>query len=167
MEFLAKLGINKWLLLAQVVNFLLLLLILNKFVFKPLLKILDQRSKKITTSLKEAEETKNRLEEAEKTYQKKVLAAKKESQKILFKAETESAVLREKKIKETKNQVSEILTQGKKTLQQQKIQTLKEAEKDLADLVTEISAKFLTRKITVEDDQKLIKKVLTELKSGK
>lgn len=164
MEFLEKLGINFWLLLGQIVNFLLLLLILSKFVFKPLLNLLDERSKKISKSLQEAEEIKEKLKLADQTYESKVAEAKKEVGEILAKTEAAAETLREQKIKETKTQVLEIIEAGKVALQRQKEQVLKEAQGEMVGLVAAVAAKVLGEKMTTEDDKKLIEKVVGERK---
>jgi len=56
METLSSLGIDLKILLAQLVNFGILIFLLSKFLYKPVLKMLDQRKKKIAESIKKAEE---------------------------------------------------------------------------------------------------------------
>jgi len=63
MEIFNQFGINPLLLLAQVVNFAVLLFILKRFLYKPILKVLEERKKRIEESLKNAEEIEKRLVE--------------------------------------------------------------------------------------------------------
>ena len=83
MEILKQFGINPVLLAAQVVNFLILLFILKKFLYKPILKVLEERRKKIEVSLKNAEAIEKRLLEANQEYEKILNEALEESRKIL------------------------------------------------------------------------------------
>ena len=64
-ELLTKLGIDLKLLVAQIVNFLILLLVLYKFAYGPIVAMLEKRQKKIEKGLKEAEEAHKKLEESE------------------------------------------------------------------------------------------------------
>jgi len=52
MEILKEFGIQPTLLLAQIVNFLIILFVLKKFFYKPIIKVLDARKKRIEVSLK-------------------------------------------------------------------------------------------------------------------
>ena len=61
MDILNQFGVQPILLAAQVVNFLILLFILKKFLYGPILKVLDSRKKTIEQSLKNAEEIERRL----------------------------------------------------------------------------------------------------------
>lgn len=63
MEGLANLGLDLWGLVLYLVNFGLLALILTKFLYKPLLKVLDKRSETIKSNLEEAERLKRDFEE--------------------------------------------------------------------------------------------------------
>ena len=65
MEFLKEFGIQPTLLIAQIVNFLIILFILKKFFYKPIIKLLDDRKKKIEESLKNAELIEERLKQTE------------------------------------------------------------------------------------------------------
>ena len=61
MEILAKLGVDKWLLLAQGVNFIVLLLVLTRFVYRPFIRHLDERAARIEGGLTHAREAEERL----------------------------------------------------------------------------------------------------------
>ena len=63
MDILSQFGVKPILLAAQVVNFLILLFILKKFLYGPILKVLSERRKKIEDSLKNVEEIEKRYNE--------------------------------------------------------------------------------------------------------
>ena len=74
MEIFEKLGIDVKLVIAQLVNFFILLYVLKRFAYKPVLKILEDRERKIEKGLKDAQSAEKRLhemEEAEKKGDKK------------------------------------------------------------------------------------------------
>ena len=61
MEFLKDFGVNPILLLAQIVNFTVLLILLKKFFYKPILKVLEERKHKIETSVTQTQKNQNKL----------------------------------------------------------------------------------------------------------
>ncbi|MBI2593944.1 F0F1 ATP synthase subunit B, partial [Candidatus Daviesbacteria bacterium] len=76
-KILSDFGVQPVLLLAQIVNFLVLLWILNKLLYKPVLKVLEERKAKIEKGLKNAEEIEKRLAQTAEEEEKAILAAAK------------------------------------------------------------------------------------------
>ncbi|MCK4891918.1 MAG: hypothetical protein KAS78_04575, partial [Candidatus Pacebacteria bacterium] len=67
LEIFSKLGLDYKLIIAQAVNFVLLLIILQRLAYKPILKMLNDRTEKIDKSLKQAEQIKEELKKTEET----------------------------------------------------------------------------------------------------
>ena len=63
MDILENFGVEPVLLLAQIVNFAILLFILKRFLYKPILKVLEERKNKIETSMKQSEQIQKEFEE--------------------------------------------------------------------------------------------------------
>src|SRR3989344_2957239 len=113
MEILKQFGVQPILLAAQVVNFLILLFILKKLLYKPLLKVLDERKKRIEESLENAEKI-----------QKKLLETEEEKEKILAKASGEV----QKMLDETKKEIGTMKEEGKLQAEQLAAQIIKKGE---------------------------------------
>ncbi|MBI2330390.1 F0F1 ATP synthase subunit B [Candidatus Daviesbacteria bacterium] len=92
MEILKQFGINPILLLAQVVNFALLLFILKRFLYKPILKVLEERKKKIEDSLKNAEEIEKKLLETDEKIGKMMGKASDDIQQMMDEVKKERAM---------------------------------------------------------------------------
>lgn len=116
MEIIKNFGIDPILLGAQIVNFLIVLLILRKFLYKPILETLQKRQDKISEGLRVTEEARVRLEkvvEEEKTIltkantqgKKLIEDAKKESLEMIQKAQFEAKVQAEKLVNEARLQI--------------------------------------------------------------
>ncbi len=160
MELLNNLGINVKLLIAQIVNFLILLFILYKFAYKPVFKVLDNRTKKIEKGLKDAEEAKNKLVEISEKEKKIVTEAKKEAQIIIKKAE-ETAIQSAKDIEiSAKNQSDKILEEAKVQIEQEKNKAVKEIKSKIAELVIRATEKIIDEKIDQNKDKELIEKAI-------
>jgi len=80
------LGINLPVLLAQIVNFAILFVLLYVFAYKPVLKMLDQRSAKIKGSMEQAEAIRQRTAQTDEEIRKKLAEAQKEGQALLAQA---------------------------------------------------------------------------------
>jgi len=160
MELLANLGINWKLLIAQIVNFLILLLVLYKFAYGPVLKMLNDRTKKIEDGIKNAEDAKKKLIELS-AREKDVLAkARKEAQGIIKKSE-ENALKNAKLIEDSaKTQYEKILEEAKAQIEQEKNKAVKEAKSEIAELIVIATEKIIDEKMTNEKDKELISKAI-------
>lgn len=160
MELLTKLGINWQLLIAQIVNFLILVFVLYRFAYKPILKILDDRTEKIEKGLKDAQTVQDKLLAIEDKEKKVLLTARKEAQKII--QQSENTALKNAKDLEisAKVQSGKILEDAKKQIEQEKNKAVKEAKTEIAELVMSATEKIIGEKIDSSKDKELIEKVI-------
>ena len=83
MELLAKLGINWELLIAQIVNFLIVVGVLGYFVYKPILNLLDSRTERIRKSVEDARKIENQVKEMEALRTEEMKKLDEETEEIL------------------------------------------------------------------------------------
>jgi F-type H+-transporting ATPase subunit b len=102
MELFRKLGIDGWLLLAQLVNFSVLLFVLHRFLYRPLLRILDARARQREENDARSRELAERLSESERLYAERVSEAERASAAIIAKTEEEAARLRAQLLEENR-----------------------------------------------------------------
>lgn len=145
-----KLGIEPQLLLTQIVNFAIMVFLLTKFLYKPILKALEERKKKIETSLKLVEKQELEAEKWEKRHQELLVEAREEARVIIENAKKEG-----KKLKE------EILAEGKTEITEQK----KRMEKDLQNRFEEMSTKVASKTIDVAAE--MVRRLIPELLDDK
>ena len=77
-EYLPFVSIDTWTMIFTWANLLILFLLLKKFLFKPVTKILDERAEEIENSYKQAEETNDKAISLKSEYEEKLLSAKNE-----------------------------------------------------------------------------------------
>ena len=161
MEALVKtFHIDAGLLLAQLVNFIIVLLVLYKFAYKPILKVLNDRTDKVEKGIKDAESAQVKLAEMEKKEKEVLLKAKEEAQKIIQQAEkTAMANVQELEIK-AKEQSEKTLAEAKKQIEQEKNKAVKEAKSEIANLVMSATEKIIGEKIDSNKDKELIEKAI-------
>ncbi|MBI2017880.1 F0F1 ATP synthase subunit B [Candidatus Daviesbacteria bacterium] len=113
MDILNQFGINPVLLAAQTINFLILLFLLRKFLYGPILRVLETRKKKIEESLKNAEEI-----------ERKLLLTEEEKEKILAKTAIEAGKL----IDDTKKEIELMKQEGRVQAEALAAQIIKKGE---------------------------------------
>jgi F-type H+-transporting ATPase subunit b len=163
MEIIKEFGINPILLLAQIVNFAILLFLLNKFLYKPILKVLDDRKVKVSTSIKNAEEIEKRLEQIQKEQENILEKARLEAASIVIEAKSEAKELTEQNLAETKSTMNELLEKNKERMLLEKEKLMKDAKKELADIVFIATKAVAKKEVTKESNTKLIEETIRNL----
>lgn len=159
-ELVKTFHIDASLLLAQFVNFTIVLLVLYKFAYKPILKTLNDRTGRIEKGLQDAEDAQNKLAEMEKKEKEVLAKAKEEGQKIIIAAEAMAAKNKEELIGEAKNQADKILVEAAKKLEEEKSKMIASVRSEVAGLVVMATEKILGEKIDSDKDKDLIKKAI-------
>lgn len=159
-ELVKTFHIDASLLLAQFVNFTIVLLVLYKFAYKPILKTLNERTNKIEKGLKDAEDAQNKLSEMEKTEKEVLTKAKEEGQKIITAAEATARKNKEEFLLETKQQAEKLLADAGKKIEEEKNKMIGEIKAEMAGLVVIAAEKILDEKIDANKDKDLIKKAI-------
>ena len=141
-------------LIAQMINFLIVAFILNKFAIKPILKTYDERQKKIADGLQYAEEMRAQLLEAEKERHEKIKEAAAEAQKILREARGQSKALLEQKVQEASLQAESLIRKAGEATELERQKMLTEVKQEVARLVVETTAIVLDKELSVSDREK-------------
>lgn len=163
METLNQFGIQPVLLAAQVVNFLVLLIVLNTFLYQPILKVLKERQKRIAQSLKDAQEIEQRLQQTEEDKEKVLEDALREAQRIIDEAtQAGKQIITEARI-EASAGMDKILEQGRESIRLEKAKMQQEIREELADLVVlgieKVAGKVLNRK----DQKEIVERSIKDL----
>jgi F-type H+-transporting ATPase subunit b len=164
-EFFTNFGIDWKLLLAQVVNFFLLLLILKKFAYKPLIGMLNSRKKAIEDGIKFSEESEAKLANVKVLEKEKLDKAKAEALEIVSKAEKLGDKRKEEILLDAQMKCAEIESYSKKKIEQDKETMLGDVKNEAKNLVNVGIMKALGKMEPTERDRELIKLALEELKA--
>lgn len=147
------------LLLAQLANFAIVFSVLYFFAFKPLVKVMSERSEKIDKSLKDADAIEKRLSATEKEREEIINAAKKQANLIVEEADKRGEERRGELIAKAKEEIGQVINNEKAKLAGEKAETLKEIKKEVAELVILTAEKLLNEKMNGDKDRELIKKL--------
>lgn len=161
--FLEQFGIDWKLFLSQLVNFALVLVVLRLFVYKPVLKIIKERNKKIQEGLDKAEQANVRLKEVDQIGKEKIKEAEQESINIIKTTQQKAKDLEyqlQKKIEESHAQAQKDLENSYKK-QQEEARNL--VLKNAMDLVKKTIVKTVELKPEAVDEA-LIKRAVENIK---
>jgi len=146
--------------IAQVINFAIVFSVLYWFAFKPLAKVMAERTSKIAKSLDDAKKVEEKLSETQVEFNKAIAEAKKQANSILEKAAADADIKKQAEIKRAKEEIGQIINQEKQKMQTEKAATLKEIKKEVADLVVASVEKVLSEKMDEKKDKEIIKKII-------
>lgn len=150
--------------IAQLINFAIVLFVLWRFALKPLLKVMNKRSSEIEKSLENAKKVDEKLREADKLKEERILEARKESQLILEKTSKEAEAIQQEKLVETKNEMEKIASRTKAELAAEKQKMFEEAKGKIGDLVIAASGKIIEKELDEKTDRKLIEETIKQVK---
>jgi F-type H+-transporting ATPase subunit b len=163
MEFLGKLGIDFKLLIAQIINFLVLLWLLKILLYKPILRKLKERAKKAEEIAKGEKEIQRKKEEIQKKEEEIIQKAKEKTKQILEEGEEISKKEKERILKRAEEEVREILKNAREKAEVE-VEKMKAKEKEeILKKAKETLEKVLSESFSRALHQKYLKEVIEEL----
>ncbi len=157
MEIFKDFGVNPVLLVAQIVNLLIILFVLKKFMYEAVISILKKREDEIKLGLKNAEEAQKKLDEAEQKEKKILQSTREKADKIIAEAKLEATDAKNQIEEATKKEIERMQLQSRETIEQE----TKAAEERLAKKIGGIAIALLEKSLVGifgEKEQKLILK---------
>ncbi len=162
MEAMAKLGIEVSTILTQIGTFFILFGLLYLFAYKPVMKILDERSQKIKESLEQTEHIKEQAAHAEEEVKRQIEAAGKEGQEVIARAVRTGEELRQQAQQGAREDAEVIITRARSEIQRERDEAVDELRKEFADLTILAAEKIIDRSLDKEAHRQLIAKTLEE-----
>ena len=146
-----------------IITFLLVLFLLSKFAWKPLLKVLQEREDEIKSSLKDAEVAKTELEKVNLESEKILNNARAEARKIQAESKSVSEKQRDEIIHKAKEEAKKIVVNAESQIKMEKDLAIKQIQEKVVDLTFSISEKVIKKNLSTDDNKKIIKDSLKNL----
>lgn len=156
------LGINLQMLIAQIVNFLLLLGLLYLFAYKPILKMFDERSNRIKESMEQTETIKLQAANAEEEAKKRIEAASHEGQEVLARAVKTGEEIKKKAEEDARPEAEALIAKARLEIDRERSEVIDDLRKEFTDLTVLAAEKVIERSLDKEAHKELIDKVLEE-----
>jgi F-type H+-transporting ATPase subunit b len=148
-----------------ILTFLVLLVLLAKFAWKPLLALLDRREEMIRQSLDDAEKAKHELQRLQQESKEILSKARVEAQSILAKSRSEAEKLKGELRQEAKVQADSILRDAEKQIQVETEKAISGIKNEVVDLSLLVASKLIKKNLSKEDNQSLIEESLKQVES--
>lgn len=157
------LGIDLKLIIAQVVNFGIVLFLLQRFLYKPIISMLDERKEKIARGLEDSEKAKETLTKSEETAGKAREKAYAEAKEFSSEAEREAGEKAIVIINKANEQAEKILEKANEEAAGAKEKALLEAKREINNVVILALDKIIGEELNKDQKEKLTAKAIKEL----
>jgi F-type H+-transporting ATPase subunit b len=160
MDGLLRLGFDGPTIIAQAINFIILLVLLYFVAYKPLMKMLDERSSKIKENMAQAENTRHQAVENRNEARRQLEDAEKAGQNIISQATRNAETIKEKARQDAHTEALSIIDRAQEEIQKQKDDAVEEVRKEFANLTIQAAEKVIERSLDKEKHLALIEKTL-------
>ena len=163
---ISGLGINPSVLVTQIVTFLILLVLLRVVAYKPVMKWLDERSRRVKDSLEQAEAVQEKSARTEEELKKRLEEASREGQERIARALKAGEEVKQRAQEEAKREAEALVQRARKEIQRERDEAVSEVRREFADLTVLAAGKVIERTLDKEAHRELIEKVLEESQAG-
>jgi len=162
-EILSKFGVDWPHFIAQLVLFLIVYFVLNKFAFAPLLKILDERRKRIEEGQINAEKIKKQLAEAELRYQEILRKANDDAQVLLEESRKNNEAFSQQQMEKAAKDSAAIVERARHEITSERNSMVDEVKREMVSLIVKTTAKVAGKVLSPEDQKRLSEEAAKDL----
>lgn len=154
-------------LIAQIINFLILVLILAKFAYKPLMQVLEERQTKIADSLASAERDKLAADELKREYHDQLAAARTQAQAIVDKAVKAAEQSKDEILEEARAEHARLLKAAQEEIQRERELALSQLRAEVVTLSVAVASKIVEQNLDAAANERLVSDFIDKLDSKK
>jgi F-type H+-transporting ATPase subunit b len=148
-----------------IITFLVLLALLAKFAWRPLLDALERRQQSIRQSLDDARHAKHELERLQSESQRILAQARTEAEAIITRTRDDASRFREELRQKAQQEASGIVKNAERQIELETARALQQIRHEAVDLSVAIASKLLQRNVSKEDNERLIEETFRQLES--
>ena len=157
------LNIDVWDIVWTVVNLLLFFVLLRIFLFKPVLKVMDEREQMIRDDLDSAQAAKEESEELKAKYETELAGAHDEA--LMIKSEAQESAAKEKAeiISQAHTEAAGLIADAKKTIERDKREAIESAQNEIAGLAVLAASRVVSKIIDEDSNREYAEQILAEV----
>ena len=156
-------GVNWPLFLSNVISFLVVCALLQRFAYRPILDVLQERRERIAQSLANAEKIKKQLADAEAKHAEILERANAEAQKMINEARASAAALAQTRQQQAIAEAEGIIGQAREAIAVERDRMLAELRREVARLVVDTTGKVTGKVLTSDDHRRLSEEAAREI----
>ena len=162
-EIAETFGVSWWYFLSQLISFAIVALLLQKFAYKPILTVLEERRNRIAEGLENAAKIKLQLADAQKTSADLIAKANVEAQKMIDEARAAAKTLGERESQAAIATAEQIITKAREATVIEREKAFADLKREIARLVIDTTAKVTGKVLTAADQKRLSEEASREL----
>lgn len=162
MEKIIPLGVELYVNLAA---FAVLFVLLAKFAFPPITKMLDERAEKIRESLEKAEDTRIEAERLLEEYRQQMAEARAEAAKIIEQGRTVAENMKAEILAKAREEAEAEKAKALEAIKAERAAAVAELQAKVAELSVAVAGKIIGEQLTPEEHEKLIERYIAEVGS--
>ncbi len=155
-ENIGPLALNIPLVVTEAIGFLLLLWFLNRFVFKPIFGILDERQRLITESYDQMDADRARMEQTRREYEQRLAGIEEEAREKIQAAVKEAQSLRDNLVADARTQAETIVEQGRNEIERDRQRAFLEMRSQIVTLAVSAAGKVIDANLDGARQTKLV-----------
>lgn len=148
---------------AQLINFVILLGLLSKFLYRPIINAMDAREKRISDRLKEARTEREEAENEKKLYESKKLSLEKKEDELLQKAKEEVAEQRKAWLHEARTKVEQTQKEWKEAIERERDAFIQQFKEEAGKQTMDMARKIMRDLANADLESQAIKHFLSQL----
>lgn len=148
-----------------ILTFLILVALLARFAWRPLLQALERRQATIAQSLDDAQRTRQELERLQRESTQIMAQARAEAESMLARSRSDAEALREELKQKARTEAAAIVKNAERQIQLETARAVQQIRHEAVDLSVAIASKILRRQVTREDNEALIQEALKQVES--
>ena len=156
-------GLNPWTALFTLCNLVITFLILRKFLFKPVKKMIDSRQKEIDDLYTDAGAAKSEAEAMRSDYEQKLLEARQTSAEILRQAQSDADAKGEEILRQARSDADALRDKARSDIALEKKKALNDIKSDISQIALDIAEKVVEKEINAADQQALIEEFIRNM----
>lgn len=164
---MAQLGINLNFLIAQIIHFIILIVVLRLLLYKPVLNMLAARRQRIQDSLAEADRVRQEAATARQEYERQLEEERRRSYETAQKSIQEAQKARESIIAEAQKEAEAIRARARAEAERERTQVLSELREQVADLAMQASERIVRTTLDEAAQRKIVNDFLTQIEAQK
>ena len=154
-------------LLIQVVNFLILIVLLTRFLYKPLTQFLATRADGIRRSLEEAKAAREAAAKAQQEYERQMIATRREAAAMRESALREVEEERQRLLKASRDEAARLVAEARAQIEQEVKRAKAELRGEVIGLSLGVAERLISRSLTPDDHRRLAEEVAQEIGGGR
>lgn len=160
---MGELGINPTYLAFQIINFLLLVFLLHRLLYRPVLNMLDQRRERIREGQEAAERAQAEAEQLRQDYEQQLEESRAHARKIMDDAAAAAERLRDESVANAQQEAQRILDRGREELRAEIEQARRELRQEIASLSVTVAGKLIQDSLDTEKNRELAARLIADM----